>query len=150
METLGWALRQARSKPAHAWLEWPSPHDCTSSIWDELKFIPIIGYAAGIEVGSFLFIFSLTYFKATHKRNLFDCPSISNPNYLLPPHRKPWTSPPFKSRNDAAKDGVTKAMLKCCYRRQCCKCSVEAMLQKMMLQKRCWSSATEDIAEVVL
>jgi len=33
--------------------------------------------------------FSLTYFKATHKKNLFDCPSISNPNYLPPPHQKP-------------------------------------------------------------
>jgi hypothetical protein len=37
------------------------PHDCTSSVWDELevwdelKFIPIIGSAAGIEVGSFFF-----------------------------------------------------------------------------------------------
>jgi len=35
--------------------EWPSPHDCTSSVWDELKFIPIIGFAAGIEVGSTFF-----------------------------------------------------------------------------------------------
>jgi hypothetical protein len=23
-------------------LEWPSPHDCTSSVWDELVFIPVI------------------------------------------------------------------------------------------------------------
>ncbi len=45
--------------------EWPSPHDCTSFVWDELKFIPIIGSTASIEVGSILF-FSLTYFKATH------------------------------------------------------------------------------------
>ncbi len=22
--------------------EWPSPHDCTSSVWDELVFIPVI------------------------------------------------------------------------------------------------------------
>jgi hypothetical protein len=26
----------------HRRLEWPSPHDCTSSIWDELVFIPVI------------------------------------------------------------------------------------------------------------
>jgi hypothetical protein len=32
---------------------------------------------------------SFIYFKATHKKNLFDCPSISNPNYLPPPHQKP-------------------------------------------------------------
>jgi len=41
-------------------------------------------------------------------------------------------------------------MLKCCYRRQCCKGGVEAMLQKTMLQKQCWSDGTEDVAEVVL
>ncbi len=34
-------------------LEWPSPHDFTSSIWDELKFIPIIGSFTSIEVGTF-------------------------------------------------------------------------------------------------
>jgi hypothetical protein len=36
------------------------PHDCTSSLWDELKFIPIIGSAAGIEVESFFSPPSLT------------------------------------------------------------------------------------------
>jgi hypothetical protein len=45
---------------------------------------PIIGSPIAIEVGSlFLFFFSITYFKVNHKRNLFGCPSISNPNYLL-------------------------------------------------------------------
>jgi hypothetical protein len=44
---------------------------------------PIIGSPIAIEVGSlFLFFFSITYFKVNHKRNLFGCPSISNPNYL--------------------------------------------------------------------
>jgi len=44
---------------------------------------PIIGSPIGIEVGSlFLFFFSITYFKVNHNRNLFCCPSISNPNYL--------------------------------------------------------------------
>jgi len=62
------------------WSE-PSPHDCTSSVWDELNFIPIIGSATGTKVGS-LFFPPFTYFKATHKKNLFDCPSISNPNYV--------------------------------------------------------------------
>jgi hypothetical protein len=60
------------------WSE-PSPHDCTSSVWDEL--IPIIGSAAGIEVGS-LFLFFSPHFKATHKKNLFNYTSIWNPNYL--------------------------------------------------------------------
>jgi hypothetical protein len=27
-------------------LEWPSPHDCTSSVWDELVFIPVIEHPA--------------------------------------------------------------------------------------------------------
>jgi hypothetical protein len=40
--------------------EWPSPHNCTSSVWDELKFIPNIGSPAGIEVGSLFFPPSLT------------------------------------------------------------------------------------------
>jgi len=45
--------------------EWTSPHDYTNSVWDELKFIPIIGSLVSIEIGSF---FSpLIYFKATHK-----------------------------------------------------------------------------------
>jgi hypothetical protein len=65
-----------------------NPRDCTSSVWDELKFIPIIRSTVGIEVGSILF-FSLIYFKVTHKKNLFYCPSISNPNYLPLPHQKP-------------------------------------------------------------
>jgi hypothetical protein len=52
-----------------------------------LKFIPIIGFATGIGVGSKKN--SLTYFKATHKKNLFYYPSISNPNYLPLPHQKP-------------------------------------------------------------
>jgi hypothetical protein len=45
---------------------------------------PIIGSLVSIEVGSlFLFFFSIVYFKVNHKRNLFGCPSISNPNYVL-------------------------------------------------------------------
>jgi hypothetical protein len=31
---------------------------------------------------TFSFFFSLAYFKATNKKNLFGCPSISKPNYL--------------------------------------------------------------------
>jgi hypothetical protein len=50
--------------------------------------MPIIGSAAGTEVGSIFIFFSLTYFKATHKKNLFNCPSISNPNYQPLPHQK--------------------------------------------------------------
>jgi hypothetical protein len=68
--------------------EGPNPHDCTSSIWDELKFIPIIGSASGIEVGSFYFIFPSLISRLAIKKNLFDCPSISNPNYRHPPHQK--------------------------------------------------------------
>ncbi len=56
-------------------------------VWDELKFIPIIGYVAGIEVG--VFFFSPHLFQGYPQKNLFDCPSISNPNYLPPPHQKP-------------------------------------------------------------
>jgi hypothetical protein len=63
------------------------PHDYTSFVWDELKFIPIIGFATCIEVGSFFF--PITYFKATHKKTLFHYPNISNRNYLTPPHQKP-------------------------------------------------------------
>jgi hypothetical protein len=37
-----------------------------------------------LRLGQFFF-FSLTYFKATHKKKLFYGPSISNPNYLPPP-----------------------------------------------------------------
>jgi hypothetical protein len=46
---------------------------------DELKFIPIIGSPAGIEVGSFLKFFSLTHFKVTHKKK----------SIWLPQHFKP-------------------------------------------------------------
>ncbi len=57
--------------------EWPNPHDCTNSIWDELKFIPIIESNAGIEVGSICF--SFTYFKATHKKNYIQLPKHFKP-----------------------------------------------------------------------
>ncbi len=33
--------REGMGRPPHG-LEWPRPHDCTSSFWDELVFIPII------------------------------------------------------------------------------------------------------------
>jgi hypothetical protein len=84
------------------------PHDYTSFIWDEFKFIPIIGSTTGIEVGSILF-FPLTYFKATHKQNLFYYPSISNPHYLPPPIKNP------KPRRHS---------------------KAKAMFQKMVLQKQ--------------
>jgi hypothetical protein len=61
------------------WLELPNPHDCTNFVWDEFKFIPLIGFVAGIKVGSIHF-FSLTYFKVTNKKYVFYSPSISNPN----------------------------------------------------------------------
>ncbi len=79
--------------------------------------------------------FSLTYFKATHKKNLFDCPSIQTPTTYLCPTKNP--KPHHHSR--------TKVVLKLCYKRQCCKGSVEAMLQK-----QCWSDVAKDVAEVVL
>jgi hypothetical protein len=69
------------------------PHDCIDFIWDELKFIPIIESPIGIEVGSFFF--SLIYFKAIHKKNLFSYPNISTPTIYLTlhlpssPHQKP-------------------------------------------------------------
>ncbi len=40
------------------------PAPMIAPVWDELKFILIIGFTTSIEVGSFFFPF--TYFKATH------------------------------------------------------------------------------------
>jgi len=41
-------------------------------------------------------------------------------------------------------------MLKWCYRRRCCKSSVEAMLQQTVLQKWCRNDAIEDVIEDVI
>ncbi len=87
------------------WPEWPSPHDCTSSVWDELKFIPIIGSAAGIEAGSFYFYLFLTYFKATHKKK-----SIQLPKHFKP--QLPTFTPP-KTLNLV----ITQEQKQCCRRR---------------------------------
>jgi hypothetical protein len=53
------------------WAQVTQPHDCTSFVWEDLKFIPIIGSAAGIEIESFYFIFSLTYFRDTRKKKIY-------------------------------------------------------------------------------
>ncbi len=127
--------------------EWPSPHDCTSFVWDEFKFIPIIGFTACIEVGSIPF-FPLTYFKATHKKNLFYCPNISNLNYLPPPIKNPKPQ-----RHSRTKTMFQKMVLRWCY-----KSNGEVLLQKTMLhkcveamlKKRCWNNVIEDVAKVVL
>jgi hypothetical protein len=39
--------------------KWRSPHDYINFVWDEFKFIPIIGSLASIEVGSLFFFLHL-------------------------------------------------------------------------------------------
>jgi hypothetical protein len=57
----------------------------------------ILNLLQALRLGHFfLFFFALAYFKATHKKNLFGCPSIPNPNYL-PLHLT--TSTPPKTLN---------------------------------------------------
>ncbi len=71
-------------------LEWPSPHDCTNSIWDEFKFIPIIGSTTCIEVGSFFNFFPSFTSRLAKKKSI-----------QLPKHFKPQlpTSAPPKTLN---------------------------------------------------
>ncbi len=120
------------------WPEWPSPHDYTSFVWDELEFIPIIGSIAGIEVGSILF-FSLLPIKNIYSiAQAFQTPTT----YLRP----------IKTLNLL----VTQEQKQCC-RKQCYKNNVEVLLQKTMLhrrvevmlqkqccRKRCWSGVEEN------
>jgi hypothetical protein len=63
---------QGRSDPAP--MTAPVPFGMNSQLLDLLQALRLVTF-------SFLF-FSLAYFKATHKKNLFGCPSIANPNYL--------------------------------------------------------------------
>ncbi len=124
--------------------EWPSPHDCTSSVWDELMFIPIIGSTASIEVGSILFFFPHLLQGYPLKKSI-----------LLPKHFKPLlpTSTPSITLNLA----ITQEKKQCC-RRWCYKSYVELLLQKTMLhrcveamlQEWCWSGVAEDVVKVVL
>jgi hypothetical protein len=116
-------------------LEWPSPHDCTGFIWDELKFIPIIGYAACIEVGSKKK--SLVYSRLPIKKSIW-----------LPKHFQSQllTFAPPKTLNLT----ITQELKQCC-RRWCYRSNVDMLLQKTMLQRQCWSNSTEDDAiEAVL
>ncbi len=114
-------MSSVECEPAPRCLEWPSPHDCTSSVWDELKFIPIIGSATGIEVGSILFFFS-------HLLQGYPLKKI----ILLPKHFKPQlpTSAPSKTLNLV----VIQEQKQCC-RRRCYKSNVEMLLQKTMLHR---------------
>jgi hypothetical protein len=95
--------------------EWPSPHDCTHSIWNELKFIPIIGSITCIEVGSNFF--SLAYFNATHKIIYSIAQAFKTPTTYPRPIKNP---------------------------KPCCHSRAKVMLQNIVLQKQCWSVATED------
>ncbi len=118
-------------------LEWPSPHDYNNSVWDELKFIPIIGSDASIEVGSIVFLFPSPTSRLPIKKI-----------YLIAKHFKPQlpTSAPPKTLNLTATQGQKR-----CYRRQCYRSDVEVLLQKTMLQRWCWSNGAEDDAiEAVL
>ncbi len=109
------------------------PHDSTNFVWDELKFIPIIGSTTGIEVRSILFSFPFLTSRLPIKKKLFYCPSISNPNYLPPPHQKPKISSSLKSKSNVAEDGAIEAMLKCYCKKQCCTCVL----------KQCYRSGVE-------
>jgi len=123
------------------WPEWPSPHDYTSSIWDELKFIPIIGSTISIEVGSIHFVFPSLISRLPIKKIYFTPQAFQTPITYLRPTKNP--KPCHHSRakvmlqktmlykqcwSAVAKNNVAKAVLK-----QCCRSSVEAMLQKMFL-----------------
>jgi len=107
--------------------------------------------------------FSLTYFKATHKKIYSTTKAFQTPTTYFYPTKNPKPCRHLRVEavlqklmlqmwcwSNATKDDVAEAVLKCCYKRQCYKGGVEAMLQKTMLQKRCWSDVVEDVAEVVL
>jgi len=100
--------------------EWPNLHDCTNSVWEELKFIPIIGYVVGIEVGSFYFIFPSFTSRLPIKKKI-----------QLPKHFKPQlpTSGPQKTLNLTATQKQ-----KWCWS-NAIKDVAKTMLQKMFLQK---------------
>jgi hypothetical protein len=94
------------------------PAPMIAQVWDELKFIPIIGFVASIEVGSFFFPSLISRLPIKKIYSTTQAFQISNPNYLPPPHRNP--KPHHHSR--------AKMVLKRCCRRQCCKGCVEVML----------------------
>ncbi len=81
-----------------------------------------------LKLGQFLFFFHLLQGYPLKK-------SIG-----LPKHFKPQlsTSTPLKTLNLAATQEQKR-----CYRRWCYKSDVEVLLQKTMLQRRCWSNATK-------
>ncbi len=124
--------------------KWPSPHDCTSSVWDELKFIPIIGFIPGIEVGSTFFFPSLIS-SLPIKKNYSTTQAFQTPTTTY--------FPPSKTLNL-----VIIQKQKQCSKRWCYRSNGEVLLQKMMLhkrveimlQKQCWCSVIEDVAKVVL
>ncbi len=68
---------------ALGWLEWPSPHDCTSSVfgWTQVHLNYWISCRHWGWVIFFKKIPSLTS-RLPIKKNLFGCLSISNPTYL--------------------------------------------------------------------
>ncbi len=126
------------------------------------KFIPIIGYVVGIEVGSNFFFPSLTW-RLSIKKIYLTAQAFQTPSTYLCPIKNP--KPCRHSRvetmlqkmvlqkrcwSNAVEDDVTKAVLKRCYRRRCCKSSVEAVLQKTLLKwccrRRCWSGVAENVA----
>ncbi len=135
--------------------EWPRPHDCTNFVWDEFKFIPIIGSATSIEAGSFFFP-SLTS-RLPIKKIYSIAQAFQTPTTYLCPTKNPKPRRHLKVKavllkmmlqrrcwSDAIKDGVVEMVLKCYCKRWSCKSSVEVMLQKTMLQKRCWNGVVED------
>jgi len=120
------------------WSEWPRPHDCTSSIWDELRFIPIIGSAAGIWGWVFSFLFFPLLTSRLPIKKIIRLPKHFKPQLststppktlnLTASREQKWCCRRWCYRSNVVKDGATKAMLKCCYKRQCCKGGVEVML----------------------
>ncbi len=84
---------------SQTWVNWPlwpeSPSPMTAPVRFGMNFrfgmnsssSQLLDLLLALRLGHFFFPF--TYFKATHKKNLFNCPSISNPTTYLHPTKNP-------------------------------------------------------------
>jgi hypothetical protein len=127
------------------WLEWPSPVTAPVPFGMNSNSSQLLDLLKALMLGHFI-LFSFPYFKVIHKKKCLTTQAFQTPTtYFTPLKTLNLAAIQEQKRcwNVVVEDDVPKAMLNQCYRKWCYISSVEALLQKTMLQKQCWCDVVE-------